>query len=97
MNNSESKDKYCPKDIDESELSGKRESLLGLKVGEKGIVVRIAGGHGACKRLNELGLVPGTKVEVVNKIASGPVMIRVKGSKLALGRGLANKVEVIKK
>ena len=59
--------------------------------------MKIAGGHGACKRLNELGLVPGTSIEVVNKISSGPIMIRVKGSKLALGRGLANKVEVIEK
>jgi len=69
--------------------------LLMLQVGRKGIVGKIKGGRSACKRLNELGLVPGEEVEMVNKIANGPVMIRVKGSKLALGRGLASKVYVI--
>ena len=69
--------------------------LLTLQVGRKGIVGKIVGGRSACKRLNELGLVPGAEIEMVNKIANGPVMIRVKGSKLALGRGLANKVHII--
>ncbi len=94
MNNSEPKGKHYPAD---SNIKGQKKTLLTLKVGEKGIVVRILGGQGACKRLNELGFVPGTEVKLVNKISSGPVMIRVKGSKLALGRGLANKVEVIVK
>ncbi|MCG3253919.1 MAG: ferrous iron transport protein A [Candidatus Heimdallarchaeota archaeon] len=66
-----------------------------LQVGRKGLVGKIVGGRSACKRLNELGLVPGAEIEMVNKIANGPVMIRVKGSKLALGRGLANKVHII--
>ncbi|NPE09259.1 MAG: ferrous iron transport protein A [Asgard group archaeon] len=66
-----------------------------LQVGRKGIIGKIVGGRSACKRLNELGLVPGVEIEMVNKIANGPVMIRVKGSKLALGRGLANKVHII--
>jgi ferrous iron transport protein A len=70
-------------------------SLLDLQMGEEGIVKKISGGYGACKRLNELGLVPNVRVEMVNKINSGPVMIRVKGSKLALGRGLAMKVLVL--
>ena len=95
MNKSQSKENTCTGPIDDSEMKGERKTLLMLRTGDKGVVVRIVGGQGACKRLNELGLVPGTKVELVNKIASGPVMIRVKGSKLALGRGLANKVEVI--
>ncbi|MCK5299229.1 MAG: ferrous iron transport protein A [Candidatus Heimdallarchaeota archaeon] len=69
--------------------------LLLLHVGRKGIVGKILGGRSVCKRLNELGLVPGTEVEMVNRISNGPVMIRVKGSKLALGRGLASKVHII--
>ncbi len=92
MNNSKTNGKRYPIG---SNIKGQKKTLLSLKVGEKGIVVKILGGQGACKRLNELGFVPGTEVKLVNKISSGPVMIRVKGSKLALGRGLANKVEVI--
>lgn len=94
MSNSRFKGKHSSAD---SSISGQKKTLLSLKVGEKGVVVRIIGGQSACKRLNELGFVPGTEVKVVNKISSGPVMIQVKGSKLALGRGLANKVEVIVK
>lgn len=70
-------------------------SLLSLQIGKKGKIVKISGGRGACKRLNELGLIPGTEIEVVNKISHGPVMIKVKGSKLALGRGLAAKVLIV--
>jgi len=72
-------------------------SLLTLKTGQKGIVLRIEGGRGACKRLNELGIIPGTEIKLVNKIQYGPVMITVKGSKLALGRGLAAKVFIKRK
>jgi len=82
--------------IKNEKLEKSAVSLLNLDVGEKGVVVRIVGGMTACRRLNELGLVPGTKIEMVNKINSGPVMIRVKGSKLALGRGMATKVYIKK-
>ena len=94
MNNSEFNRK---RRLADSKIGGQMKTLLSLKVGEKGVVVRILGGQTACKRLNELGFVPGTEIKLVNKISSGPVMIQVKGSKLALGRGLANKVEVIVK
>lgn len=94
MNNSESKRN---RRLADSKIMGKTKTLLSLRVGEKGVVIRIIGGQSACKRLNELGFVPGTEIKLVNKISSGPVMILVKGSKLALGRGLANKVEVIVK
>jgi len=82
---------YCVR----GDTSRPSKPLLTLQVGRKGVVGKIVGGRSACKRLNELGLVPGTEIEMVNKIANGPVMIRVKGSKLALGRGLASKVHII--
>ena len=82
---------YCVR----GDTSRPSKPLLSLQVGRKGVVGKIVGGRSACKRLNELGLVPGTEIEMVNKIANGPVMIRVKGSKLALGRGLASKVHII--
>ncbi len=81
--------------IGDEELEESAKSLLQLEVNQKGIIVLIAGGRTACKRLNEMGLVPGVEIELVNRINSGPVMIKVKGSKLALGRGLAAKVMVV--
>lgn len=86
---------FCLDKLEEDFDEDKTKSLLQLQVGEKGIIAQIKGGQGACKRLNELGLVPGVEIEIANKVTSGPVMIRVKGSKLALGRGLARKVEVL--
>lgn len=95
MTNSKTKDESHICEID-GEIPESPKSLISLQIGEKGKIVKISGGRGACKRLNELGLIPGTEIEVVNKISSGPVMIKVKGSKLALGRGLAIKVLVTK-
>jgi ferrous iron transport protein A len=95
MPDSEVKDNYkC--ELDTAEMSNETISLNDLHIGDKGKIAKITGGRTACKRLNELGLIPGTEVELVNKISSGPVMIKVKGSKLALGRGLASKVLLVK-
>lgn len=95
MARSQTSDVQCSDDFGNNPNKN-RITLLKLHVGEKGKITRIIGGQSACKRLNELGLVPGVQVELVNRISSGPVMIRVKGSKLALGRGLAQKVEIEK-
>lgn len=91
----DSKEIQCSDKLEDKSLKGKAISLIDMSLGKTAIVYQIVGGHGACKRLNELGLIPGAKVELVNRINSGPVMIRVKGSKLALGRGLARKVMVV--
>jgi len=95
MAKTEATEIYCSDNLDNNSLEKKAIPLTKLPVGKTAIVYQITSGHGACKRLNELGLIPGTKVELVNRISSGPVMIRVKGSKLALGRGLARKVMVV--
>jgi len=69
-------------------------SLLQAKENEKLVVVSIMGGRMATKRLADMGLVPGTKIKVLRKAPFGPIEIEVKGTKLALGRGLATKVFV---
>jgi Fe2+ transport system protein FeoA len=70
-------------------------SLLDLKSGEKGIVASIHAGLRATQRLSDMGLIPGTEVTVLKSAPFGPIEIFVKGSKLAIGRGLAAKVFVI--
>ena len=72
-----------------------RTVLTDLEDGQTGIIVSIAGGNKAAKRLADLGLAKGSAVEVVRKAwFSGPVQIEVCGSKLVLGRGLASKIVV---
>jgi len=69
--------------------------LTNLKEGEEGIVVYALGGRGLIKRLSEMGLTPGTEV-LIKRIAPfyGPIQITVRGSSLALGRGIASKIFV---
>lgn len=68
-------------------------SLALLKPTEKGRIKEITGGCTSTKRLYELGLNKGSEVEVV-KNDLGPIILRVAGFKLALGRGLAEKIIV---
>jgi DtxR family Mn-dependent transcriptional regulator len=85
----------------------KREvPLTTLKDGETGIVTSVKGGHGRGrgrgrgrwgfeKRLMDMGLTPGTKVTVVKSAPfHGPLEILVRGSRLAIGRGMAEKIFV---
>jgi len=47
------------------------------------------------KRLTDLGLTPGTKVTVVKSAPfNGPLEIFVRGSRLAVGRGMASRIFV---
>jgi len=69
--------------------------LTDLEDGQTGIIVSIAGGKRATKRLADLGLSPGTAITVLRKaLFSGPVQIEGCGSKLVIGRGLALKIWV---
>lgn len=45
-------------------------------------------------RLAALGFVPGAVVEVHRNGCRGPLVVRVKGSRLMLGRGMAEKIAV---
>lgn len=61
-----------------------------------GETVRIEGFHGggeARRRLHSMGLIPGDEIEIIST-QKGPVVIRCRGARLALGQGLANKVMV---
>lgn len=61
--------------------------------GSRAVVVDIAAGPGLRSRLMQMGLVPGTLVEVVRN-GPGPVLVRVRGVVVALGRGIADKIVV---
>jgi Fe2+ transport system protein FeoA len=74
-------------------------ALTTLKKGETGTVCSIKAGHGKGrifeKRLRDMGLIPGTRVSVVKSTPfHGPMDISVRGSRLALGRGMAERIFV---
>jgi DtxR family Mn-dependent transcriptional regulator len=77
------------------EESGRRQqipvSITQLKKGERGKVAFIRGGHKVLQRLSDMGLTPGTEVTVVKSAPfHGPLEILVRGSRLALGRGMTD-------
>jgi len=57
-------------------------------------LVSIKGGRSITQRLVELGLTPGTNLKVIQD-SGGPLIINVRRSKIALGRGMAEKLFVI--
>ena len=78
------------KDLEES---GRRQripvSISQLKQGDRGRVSFIRGEHKVLQRLSDMGLTPGTEVTVVKSAPfHGPLEILVRGSRLALGRGM---------
>lgn len=62
--------------------------------GEEVILVSVDGGQILRKRLADLGLNPGMTLRVIQMDPEGPVIVAVKDSRLALGRGMAQKVLV---
>lgn len=46
------------------------------------------------RRLEALGILEGTKIEVLNRKNNGAVIIKVRGTRWALGRDIARGIEV---
>lgn len=67
--------------------------LSNLKSDEEGVVAFIKGGKKARQRLLDMGLTRGTHLRVVNAAPfNGPIEVSIRGTMLAIGRGLAGKV-----
>lgn len=67
--------------------------LTRLNVGDHSTVERILAGCTATKRLYEMGFNTGAKVRVL-KNDRGPIIVSLGDNKVALGRGLAEKILV---
>jgi len=62
--------------------------------GEEVRLTAIHGGRRMRRRLADLGLNPGLTVRVVQRDRHGPLILAVKDSRLALGRGMAHRIMV---
>ena len=65
-----------------------------VSAGETVEIAAVRVGWGLQRRLADMGLTPGVRVRVVNSQGRGPVVINVRGSRLALGHGVAHKIMV---
>jgi ferrous iron transport protein A len=63
--------------------------------GEDVRLITIQGGRGIRQRLADIGLTPGTVLQVVQSDGWGPLIVAFKNdARLALGRGMAHKMMV---
>lgn len=67
--------------------------LTMLRPGMRGRVVTIHGGRGFVMRLYQMGFTPNAIVKVISNNA-GPVIVEVRNTTIALGRGMASKILV---
>jgi len=75
-------------------MTGPLMPLAMVGPGEVVSVVDVRAGRGLHRRLADMGLLPGTKIKVVNSMRPGPIIIDLRGSRLALGYGIAQKIMV---
>lgn len=57
-------------------------------------VLSIHGGHGLVNRLARMGIYPGVTLQVLNNNRPGPVLIRLKETRIMLGFGMAHRIFV---
>jgi DtxR family Mn-dependent transcriptional regulator len=87
--------------LEEDQTPKKRDkdivTISSLQVGEKAKIVFIRGGEGVTQRLCDLGLTNGTMVSLLREAPlQGPIEIHVRGCRLVIGRGIAEKIFVQK-
>ena len=68
--------------------------LDALRAGERGRIRRLRGGRGFVSRLATLGFTIGTEVEMIQNYGFGPLIVMVRDSRVALGRGEARHIRV---
>ncbi|MRS05410.1 ferrous iron transport protein A [bacterium] len=68
--------------------------LSEIKTGDQVRLSSIMVGRELISRLTSLGLTPGAMVEVLQNFGRGPIIVNVRGTHVALGRGEARKLLV---
>lgn len=57
-------------------------------------IISFAGGMGMQSRLAGIGIIQGSEIEVARNEKKGPVVLRIKNSRIAIGRGVSEKIIV---
>jgi len=68
--------------------------LTTLQPGQIGLIHQLRGGHRFVSRLAALGFTPGATVTVTRNHGIGPLIVSVRETQVALGRGEANHIMV---
>lgn len=65
-----------------------------LKTGERGIVHYLQGGRRFANRVYELGFLPGSEITMLENYGHGPVLVSIRGTRVALGNREAARIQV---
>ena len=77
-------------------MNGEVIPLSLIEEGEEGFVYLLSGGEGFVSRLAGMGIIAGTKVKVLRN-SGGQVIVLASDTRIALGKGQADKILVVKK
>ncbi len=69
--------------------------VISLGESEEGVVRLVSGGEGLTSRLAGMGIIPGTRIRVLRN-TGGLVIVLASDTRIALGRGQAEKILVVK-
>lgn len=69
-------------------------SLLSVNSGQSVILRDIDWGIKLKRKLHDMGMTPGVKINMIQRSAFGPCVVEVRGTRLALGRGIVKKIFV---
>lgn len=75
-------------------MSPEPVSMSTLSAGEHAVVLAFGGGRAVQNRLASLGFTPGVDVDMTQNYGFGPLIVTVRGTRVALGRGEAAKILV---
>ncbi|MBC7232515.1 MAG: ferrous iron transport protein A [Chloroflexi bacterium] len=66
--------------------------LSELKTGETALIQELCGGYSFRSRLAALGFTPGAEIKMVQNLGHGPLIVSLRDTRIALGRGEAQKI-----
>ncbi|MGD2175474.1 MAG: FeoA family protein [Candidatus Brocadiaceae bacterium] len=70
-------------------------NLEKLPAAQEAIVVGFRGGRGMSRKVDAMGLRPGKTVrKVSSQFMAGPVIVVIDGRQVAMGRGIARRIDV---
>ncbi len=71
-------------------------SLAEIKTGEHAIYIGIHAEKGVASRLTSLGFTPGVEINMTQNYGRGPLLVTIRGTRIALGREEAKNISVQK-
>ena len=75
------------------QMEGQTVSALTLSTGEEGIIADVSGGIALAGRLAAMGIAPNTKIRMLQN-SGGRVIVQVADTRVALGRGEAERISI---